>query len=223
MLNKLVNSLDDALAGFKDGVSVMISGFGDAGSPFELMHAILDTGARDLTIISNNAGTHERGIALLMMENRVSRVVCSFPRSSGAFVMDEKYKKGEVELVLVPQGTLVEKIRCGGSGIAAFYTKTALGTPLGEGKEVKTINGEQYLLEEAITADFGLIKAKRADRWGNTVYDKTGRNFGPVMAMACKTTVVQVEEIAELGDIDPEHVVTPGIFVDRVIRIKGGI
>lgn len=223
MLNKLVNSISDALEGVKDGVSIMISGFGDAGSPFELMHAILDTGARDLTVISNNAGTHERGIALLMMENRVRKVVCSFPRSSGAHVMDEKYKRGEVELDLVPQGTLVEKIRCGGSGIAAFYTKTALGTPLGEGKEVKIINGEAYIMEEAIKADFALIKGMSGDRWGNIVYDKTSRNFGPLMAMAAETTVVQVEKIVELGEINPEHVITPGIFVDRVIQLKGEI
>lgn len=223
MINKLVYTIESALEGLRDGATVMISGFGDAGSPFELVHGVLDTGVRDLTIISNNAGTHQRGIALLMQEKRIKRILCSYPRSSGAVVMEEMYKKGEIELELIPQGTLVEKIRCGGSGIPAFYTKTGVGTPLGEGKEVKTIRGEQYLMEESVTADFSLIKGKMADRWGNIVYDKTGRNFGPVMAMAGRVTVVQVEQVVELGGIDPEHVVTPGIFVNRVIQIRGKI
>jgi len=223
MINKVVYTMEKALEGLHDGATIMVSGFGDAGLPFDLVHGVLDTGVKDLTIISNNAGTHHRGIALLMQEKRVKKIVCSFPRSSGAVVMEEMYKKGEIELELIPQGTLVEKIRCGGSGIPAFYTKTGVGTPLGEGKEVMTIKGEQCLLEEPITSDFSLIKGRMADRWGNVLYDKAGRNFGPVMATAGRITVVQVDQVVKLGDIDPENVVTPGIFVDRVIQIRSKI
>lgn len=219
MINKIVKSLQEAVADIFDGATIMISGFGEAGSPIELIHALIDQGAKDLTIISNNAGSGYVGLAALIAHRRVRKIICSFPKTANSEVFPEFYKRGEIELELVPQGTLAERIRCGGAGIPAFYTPTAVGTPLAEGKETRVINGKTYLLEYALTADFALVKAKAADRYGNLVYNKTARNFGPIMCMAAKKTIVQVQKVVQPGELDPECIVTPGIFVDRVVEI----
>jgi len=219
MINKIVNNIQDAVADIKDGATVLISGFGEAGSPIELIHALIDNGAKDLTIISNNAGSGHVGLAALIELKRVKKIVCSFPKTLNSTVFPELYRKNEIELELVPQGTLAERIRCGGAGIPAFYTPTSVNTPLAEGKEVKIFDNKTYVMEYAIKADFALVKCKTADRYGNLLYNKTARNFGPVMCMAAKTTIVQAAEIVEVGDIDPETVVTPGIFVNKVIEI----
>jgi 3-oxoadipate CoA-transferase alpha subunit len=197
----------------------MISGFGNAGMPAELIDALIAQGARDLVIVNNNAGNADTGLAALIAAKRVRKIVCSFPRQADSWHFDRLYRAGEIELELVPQGTLAERIRAAGAGIGAFYTPTAFGTRLAEGKETRRIDGRDYVLEYPLHADYALIKADRADRWGNLVYRKTARNFGPVMAAAAKCTVVQVREIAELGALDPEAIVTPGIFVQRVVRV----
>ncbi|MEQ9617130.1 MAG: 3-oxoacid CoA-transferase subunit A [Phycisphaerales bacterium] len=219
MLNKRVESVHDAVADVFDGASVMVGGFGEAGSPIELIHALIDTGAKDLTVISNNCGSGEVGLAALLKARRVTKVICSFPRTANSTVFPELYREKFTELELVPQGTLAERIRAGGAGVAAFYTPTAVGTPLGEGKERRTFDGREYVLEHGLRADFTLIKARVADTHGNLLYNKTARNFSPVMAMAGKVTIVQAERIVEPGVIDPEAVVTPGIFVNRVALI----
>lgn len=219
MINKRVSSVEDAVAGIFDGATIMISGFAAAGSPLELMHALIDQGAKDLTIVNNNAGSGHVGLAALIECNRVKKLITSFPRTAHSVVFPEYYKDGKIELELVPQGTLAERIRAGGAGIPAFYTPTAVGTPLAEGKEVRTFDGKEFLLEYGIEADYSLIKGDKADRYGNLVFDKTGRNFGPIMAMAAKTTCVQVNRIVDLGEIHPEEVVTPGIFVRRVVEV----
>lgn len=219
MIDKRVDSLADAVAGIPDGATVMIGGFGRAGQPVELIDALIEQGASDLVIVSNNAGNGDVGIAALIDRGRVRKIVCSFPRQSDSWVFDRFYREGRIELELVPQGNLAERIRAAGAGIGAFYTPTGVGTLLAEGKELREIGGRQYALEYPIFADVALISARRADRWGNLVYRGTSRNFGPIMATAAATTVVQVDEVVELGVLDPEAVVTPGIFVDRVVAV----
>ncbi len=220
MINKIVDSAAEAVAGIFDGATVMISGFGEAGSPVELIHALVDGGAKNLTVVSNNAGSGHVGLAALIENRQVSKIICSFPRTTISVVFPEMYRRGEIELELVPQGTLAERIRAGGAGIPAFYTPASVNTPLAEGKEVRSFNGRDYVLEHAIKADFSLVKCHTTDKYGNLVYNKTARNFGPVMCMAAKTTIVQARKIVELGEIDPECVVTPGIFVHRVVEVS---
>jgi 3-oxoadipate CoA-transferase, alpha subunit len=219
MLNKIVASCADALAGVKDGSIVLVGGFGEGGMPFTLVNALIEQGARDLTIVSNNAGNAETGIAALLKAGRVRKVVCSFPRQVDSYVFDGLYRAGKVELELVPQGTLAERIRAAGAGVGAFFTPTGYGTELAKGKETRIINGKPYVLEMALHADLALISADRGDRWGNLTYRKTSRNFGPIMASAAECTVAQVREVVPLGALDPEAVVTPGIFVQRVVQV----
>lgn len=219
MISKIVQSLQDAVAGIPDGATLMIGGFGTAGLPNQLIGAVLEQGARDLVVVNNNAGNGDTGLAALLAAGRVRKIICSFPRQVDSHVFDGLYRSGKIELELVPQGNLAERIRAAGAGIGAFYTPTAVGTPLAEGKEVRTINGRDYLLEYPLHADFALIKAQRADRWGNLVYRKTARNFGPIMATAARTTIAQVDAVVELGELDPEAIVTPGLFVQRVVAV----
>ena len=217
MINKIVSSLSSAVADIHDGATIMIGGFGTAGMPSELIDALIDRGARDLTIINNNAGNGETGLAALLKAKRVRKIVCSFPRQADSHHFDALYRAGEIELELVPQGNLAERIRAAGAGIGGFFTPTGYGTLLAEGKETREINGRQYVFETPLHADFALVKALAGDRWGNLVFRKTARNFGPIMAMAAKTAIVQVERVVELGELDPEAIVTPGIFVQRVV------
>ncbi len=219
MINKQVASLAEAVADVLDGATVMVGGFGEAGSPIELIHALIDQGAKDLTVVNNNTGSGEVGLAALIKAGRVSKMICSYPRSTNSTVFPELYRSGKIELELVPQGTLAERIRAGGAGIPAFYTPTSLGTPLGEGKEVRNFEGRDYVLEYGLSADFAILKGKAADRYGNVLYNKTARNFSPLMAMAAKTTIVQVASVMAAGEIDPENVITPGIFVNRVVKV----
>lgn len=219
MINKIVQSLSQAVAGVEDGATVLVGGFGGAGQPMALIDALIEQGAKDLVIVNNNAGNADVGLAALMKAARVSKIICSFPRQTDSYVFDELYRSGKIELELVPQGTLAERVRAGGAGIGGFYTRTGVGTMLAQGKEVRQIDGEDYVFEAPIKADVALIKAKCGDRWGNLTYNKTARNFGPVHATAAKLTIAQVDEIVELGEIDPETVVTPGIFVQRVIKV----
>ncbi len=219
MLSKRVSSAAEAVADVFDGATVMIGGFGEAGSPVELIHALIDQGASELTVVSNNTGSGEVGLAALLKARRVTRVICSFPRTANSTVFPELYREGFTELELVPQGTLAERIRAGGAGVPAFYTPTAVGTPLAEGKETRTFNGRTHLLEYGLRADFALIKGRMADTHGNVVYNKTARNFGPIMAMGGEVSIVQAERVVEAGALDPECVVTAGIFVDRVVEI----
>ena len=219
MIDKRVPDLPTALAGVADGATVLIGGFGGAGQPNELIDALIAQGARDLTIVNNNAGNGERGLAALLKARRVKKIVCSFPRQTDSQVFDALYRRGEIELELVPQGNLAERIRAAGAGIGGFFTPTGYGTALAEGKETRQIGGRGHVLETPIHADVALIKAERGDRWGNLVYRKTARNFGPIMAMAARLTVASVREFAELGELDPEHIITPGIFVQRVVRV----
>ena len=221
MISKIVPDLQAAVEGIQDGSIVLIGGFGGAGQPHELIDALIAQGARDLTIVSNNAGNGTTGIAALLQNGQVSKVICSFPRQADSFVFDGLYRAGKLELELVPQGTLAERIRAGGAGVGGFYTRTAVGTPLAEGKEVRTIDGVDYVFELPIKAEVALIKALVADRWGNLTYRKTARNFGPIMATAARLTIAQVSEIVELGQIDPEVVITPSAFVNRVVRVTG--
>lgn len=218
VINKIVDSLQEAVADIHDGATIMIGGFGNAGMPAALIDALIAQGARDLTIVNNNAGNGDTGLAALLKARRVRKIICSFPRQTDSHVFDALYHAGEIELELTPQGNLAERIRAAGAGIGGFFSPTGYGTLLAEGKETREINGKHYVLESPIHADFALIKALRADRWGNLVYRKTARNFGPVMAMAAKTTIVQVSDIVELGALDPEVIVTPGIFVQRVVQ-----
>ncbi len=202
-----------------DGATVMISGFGLAGHPVALIDALLAQGATDLTIVSNNAGNGDTGLAALLAARRVRTIVCSFPRQVDSWVFDGLYRRGEIELELVPQGNLAERIRAAGAGIPAFYTPTGFGTPLADGKETRVIDGRDVVLEHALHADFALVGALYADRWGNLVYRETARNFGPMMASAAAVTIAQVDRVVPLGDLDPERIVTPGIFVDRVVEL----
>ncbi|TLX74724.1 3-oxoacid CoA-transferase subunit A [Labilibacter sediminis] len=222
-MNKIVKSTEDAVKGIFDGAVVMIGGFGEAGSPIELIHALIDQGAKNLTVISNNTGSGHVGLAALIEQKRVSKMICSFPRTSNSTVFPDLYAKGEIELELVPQGTLAERIRAGGAGIPAFYTPTSVHTPLAEGKENRVFNHQTYVLEYGIKADFSLVKCKAADRYGNLIYNKTARNFGPVMCTAAEITIVQTSRVVELGKIDPENVVTPGIFVSRVVEVSNPV
>ena len=217
MINKIVPSVAEAVADIRDGATVMIGGFGTAGLPSELIDALIAQGARNLTVVNNNAGNADTGLAALLKTKRVRKIICSFPRQTDSWVFDALYRAGEIELELVPQGNLAERIRAAGAGIGAFFTPTGYGTLLAEGKETREIGGRHYVLEYPIHADYALIKADRADRWGNLVYRKSARNFNPVMAMAGKITAVQVNELVELGTLDPEAIATPGIFVDRVV------
>lgn len=219
MIDRTVGSAADAVAGIEDGSTVMIGGFGRAGQPVELIDALIDSGATDLTIVNNNAGNGDTGLAALLAARRVRKIICSFPRQSDSWVFDGLYRAGEIELELVPQGNLAERIRAAGAGIGAFFTPTGVGTQLAEGKEIREIDGRTYALEYPIRADYALISAFRADRWGNLVYRETARNFGPIMATAAATTIAQVDEVVPLGELDPETVVTPGIFVDRVVAV----
>ena len=216
MIDKIVSTAAAALAGIADGATIMIGGFGEAGVPGALLEELISAGTRNLTVISNNAGVGEHGIARLIQLGRVRRIVCSYPRSAGSTVFEECYNAGMVELELVPQGTLSERIRAAAAGIGGFYIRTGVGTLLTAGRETREIDGHIYVLETPLHADVALIKADRADRWGNLTYHAAARNYGPVMAAAGKLTIAQVREIVGLGSIDPEHVITPGIFVDRV-------
>jgi 3-oxoadipate CoA-transferase alpha subunit len=219
LINKIANSIPEALGDVKDGSTVLLSGFGDAGMAHGLIEGLVAQGARDLTVVCNNAGNAEAGLAALLKARRVRRMICSFPRSANSHVFDGLYRAGQVELELVPQGTLAERIRAAGAGIGGFFTRTTFGTPLAEGKEIRYFDGEGYVFELPIHADLALVGAERGDRWGNLVYRLSARNFGPVMATAAKRTVASVREVVELGAIDPEHVVTPGIFVHSVVRV----
>ena len=221
MVNKIVPGLREALAGIHDGATIMIGGFGNAGMPRELIDGLIDHGATDLTIVNNNAGNGDTGLAALLAARRVKKIICSFPRQSDSHVFDGLYRSGDLELELTPQGNLAERIRAAGAGVGAFFSPTSYGTLLAEGKETRLINGKNYVLEYPIHADFALIKALKADRWGNLVYRKAARNFGPIMAMAAKCTIVQVDQVVELGELDPEVIVTPGIFVQRVVKVNG--
>ena len=220
MINKFIDSLHEAVADVHDGAIVLVGGFGGAGHPTELLHALLDQGARNLTMVSNNAGNHEIGLAALIKADRVRKMVCSFPKSSHSHVFNQFYAEGRIELECVPQGTIAERLHAAGAGLGGFYTRTSYGTDLAKGKEVREINGKHYVFEYPLHADFALILAQKADRWGNLVYNKTARNFGPVMCQAAQTTIVQVKHKVELGDLDPETIVTPGIFVDRVVEVS---
>ena len=223
MIDKIVPSAAAAVADIADGATVMIGGFGTAGMPSELIDALILRGPRELTIVNNNAGNGDTGLAALLKAKLVRKIICSFPRQTDSYVFDELYRAGNIELELVPQGNLAERIRAAGAGIGAFFTPTGFGTLLAEGKETRVIDGRNYVLEHPIRADFALIKALRGDRWGNLVYRKTARNFGPIMAAAAKCTVVQVRQVVELGSLDPENVVTPGIYVKRVVHVPNPI
>ena len=222
MIDKIVNDLVDGLAGIQDGATVMIGGFGAVGQPNALIEALVEQGARDLVVVANNAGTGHAGLARLMEMGRIRRIICSFPRSTGSVVFENLFRAGRLELEIVPQGTLAERIRAAGAGIAAFYTPTGYGTRLAETRETREINGRHHVLEHALPADVALVEAWCADRWGNCTYRGTGRNFNAVMATAATLTVVQTQHLAELGALDPEAVVTPGIFVDRVVHVPYG-
>ena len=219
MIDKTAASVADALRHVTDGATVMIGGFGTAGIPNELIDGLIEQGARNLTLVNNNAGNGDQGLAGLLKAGCVRKIICSFPRQADSHVFDALYREKKIELELVPQGNLAERIRAAGAGIGAFFTPTGYGTELAKGKETREINGKGYVLESPIHADFALIKAERGDRWGNLTYRMAARNFGPVMAMAAKRTVATVHEIVPLGELDPEHIITPGIFVSKVVKI----
>jgi 3-oxoadipate CoA-transferase alpha subunit len=224
MINKIASSIAEALADTADGSTVMIGGFGTAGIPTELIDGLIEQGARDLTLVNNNAGNGEQGMAALLKTGRVRKIICSFPRQVDSHIFDGLYRSGKLELELVPQGNLAERIRAAGAGIGAFFTPTGYGTELakkadGSPKETREINGRMYVLEYPIHADLALVRAERGDRWGNLMYRKAARNFGPVMAMAARKTVATVHDVVELGELDPENIVTPGIFVHQIVKI----
>src|SRR3954452_16906660 len=219
MINKIVQSMADAMAGIKDGSTVLIGGFGAVGQPNALIDGLIEQGATDLTVACNNAGVGRIGLARLMDLGRVRKIICSFPRSSDPVVFEGLYRAGKIELEIVPQGTLAERLRAAGAGIPAFYTATAAGNPLARGKELREFGGRAYVMEQALHGDVALIEAWEADRWGNLTYRESGRNFNPVMATAAKLTVVQAQHVVELGALDPHCVVTPGIFVDRLLHV----
>lgn len=220
MIDKRVATVADAVAGIEDGATVLVGGFGASGVPVELVHALLDRGTTDLTVVTNNAGSGETDVAALLRERRVRKIVCSYPRSAGSVWFEERWRAGEVELELVPQGTLSERMRAAAAGLGGFFTPTGADTMLAEGKEVRVIGGRRHVLEEPLPGDVALVKAARADRWGNLVYRTAARNFGPTMVAAAALSVVQVDEFVALGELDPEAIVTPGIFVDRVVRVS---
>ncbi|MCK9511397.1 MAG: 3-oxoacid CoA-transferase subunit A [Pigmentiphaga sp.] len=225
MLDKIRPDAFSALEDIHDGATVLVGGFGGAGLPYELVHALIDQGARELTIVNNNSGTGVNGLAALVAAGRVRKMICSYPKAADPKadpnIFFQWYRAGRIELELVPQGTIVERLRAAAAGLGGFYCPTAVGTLLAEGKEVRILDGKPYLLEMPLRGDFALVKAWQADRWGNLVYRKAARNFNPVMAMAAKVTIAQVHETVKLGQIDPEHVVTPGAFVQRLVRIQG--
>lgn len=217
MVNKECCSVDEAVASIGDGATIMIGGFGSAGVPEKLVDGLIASGAGGLTVISNNAGSGDDGLSTLVREGRIQKIICSFPRQPGSNHFDDAYRNGRIELELVPQGNLAARIQAGGAGLGGIYTPTGVGTQLAEGKEVRRIDGRDYVFEYPLVADFALVKADRGDRWGNLVYRKSARNFGPIMAMAARATIAQVRQIVPLGDLDPETVVTPGIFVQRLV------
>jgi 3-oxoadipate CoA-transferase alpha subunit len=222
MIDKFVRNTAEALAGVGSGATILIGGFGQVGTPNALIEALSEADLRDLTVVCNNAGTGTHGLARVMAEGRVRKIVCSYPRSAGSVVLEELYRDGRIELEIVPQGTMAERIRAAGAGLAAFYTPTAVGTALAEGKETREFGGRTYVLEHALKGDVALIEAWQADRWGNLTYRKAGRNFNPVMAMAADLTIAQTQHVVELGALDAEAIVTPGVFVDRVVHIPYG-
>src|SRR5579863_6241542 len=222
MINKVVRSMAEAVAGISDGALVLIGGFGSIGQPNALIEGLIEQGAKDLTIVANNAGVGHIGLARLMELGRVRKIICSFPRSSDPVVFEGLYRAGKIELEVMPQGTMAERMRAAGAGIPAFYTPTSVGTKLAEGKEVREFHGRKYVLEEAFFGDVALVEAWEADRWGNLTYNSSARNFNPVMATAAKLTIAQAQHIVELGALDPEQVPTPGIFVDRVLHVPYG-
>ena len=219
MIDKRVRDLVEAVAGIPDGATILCAGFGGAGLPDALCEAVIEQGARDLTVVANNAGTGRGGLAALMAEGRVRRIICSFPRSSGSVVFEELYAAGRIELELVPQGIISERMRCAAAGLGGFYSPVSVGTRLAEGKEHREIGGRIYVLEKPLKGDVALLSAECGDRWGNLTYRKSARNFNPTMAMAADLSVVQVRRIVELGELDPEMIVTPGIFIDRVVEV----
>ncbi len=221
-INKFVTSMAEALAGIKDGATVLLGGFGAVGQPNQLLDGLIEAGPKDLVVACNNAGSGRVGLARLMDLGRVRKIICSFPRSSDPVVFESLYRAGKIELEIVPQGTLAQRIQAAGYGMGAFYTATSVGTPLGRGKEIRKFDGREMVLEHALKGDVALIEAWQADRWGNLTYKDSGRNFNPVMAMAAALTVVQAQHVVELGDLDPEHIITPGIFVDRVLHVPYG-
>ena len=222
MINKIVRSMAEAVAGISDGALVLIGGFGSIGQPNALIEGLIEQGAKDLTIVANNAGVGHNGLARLMEVGRVRKIICSYPRTSDPVVFEELYRAGRIELEVMPQGTMAERMRAAGAGIPAFYTPTSVGTLLAEGKELREFSGRQYVLEEALAGDVALIEAWEADRWGNLTYKSSARNFNPVMAMAAKLTIAQAQHIVDLGVLDPEKVATPGIFVQRVVHVPYG-
>ena len=222
MINKIVQTMAEAMEGIRDGSTVLIGGFGAVGQPNHLIDGLIEQGAKDLTVVANNAGTGHIGLARLMELGRVRKIICSFPRSAGSVVFEQLYREGRIELEIVPQGTMAERMRAAGAGIPAFFTATSVGTSLARGKEQREFNGRTYVMEEAIFADVALVEAWEADRWGNLTYRSSGRNFNPVMAMAAELTIVQTQHVVELGALDPERVVTPGIFVNRVLHVPYG-
>lgn len=223
LINKVKTDFSEMLCDVFNGATIMLGGFGEAGSPIELIHALIDHGAKDLTIIANNAGNGRVGLGALIGQRQVKKVICSFAKSAKAITFPELYNNGEIELEVVPQGTLAERIRAAGSGIPAFYTATAVGTPLAKGKEEKVFNNKKYILEEALYADFAFIKADVADRYGNLTFNKTARNFNPIMCMAAKQSLIQTKKIIEPDKTNPEHVITPGIFVQKIIQVENPI
>jgi 3-oxoadipate CoA-transferase alpha subunit len=222
MINKIVQSMADAMAGIKDGSTVLVGGFGAVGQPNALIDGLIEQGATDLTVAANNAGVGHIGLARLMELGRVRKIICSFPRSSDPVVFEGLYRAGKIELEIVPQGTLAERMRAAGAGVPAFFTATGVGTKMGMGKEAREFDGRSYVMERSLPGDVALVEAWEADRWGNLTFRESGRNFNPVMAMAAKLTVVQTQHLRELGEINPDHVVTPGIFVDRVLHVPYG-
>jgi 3-oxoadipate CoA-transferase, alpha subunit len=222
MINKIVQTIAEALAGIRDGSLVLIGGFGSIGQPNALIEGLIEQGAKDLTVVANNAGVGHNGLARLMEVGRVRKIICSYPRTSDPVVFEALYRAGRIELEVMPQGTMAERMRAAGAGIPAFYTPTSVGTLLADGKEQREFSGRNYVLEEALTGDVALIEAWEADRWGNLTYKSSARNFNPVMAMAAKLTIAQAQHIVELGALDPEKVPTPGIFVQRVVHVPYG-
>jgi 3-oxoadipate CoA-transferase alpha subunit len=222
MINKIVQSMADAMAGIRDGAVVLLGGFGNIGQPHALLDGLIAQGAKDLTVVSNNAGVGRSGLARLLDLGRVRKIICSYPRTADPVVFEELYRAGKIELEIVPQGTMAERIRAAGAGIPAFFTATAVGTKLAQGKEEREIAGRKYLLEEALSGDVALVEAWEADRWGNLTYRSSGQNFNPIMASAAQLTIVQTQHVVELGALDPEKVMTPGIYVNRIVHVPYG-